>query len=198
MRHARPSAASRLLRRAPGSRLVPPALRRLPATVASAALALAVLALAVLAVGPHLLGYRTVAMLTGSMAPTVEAGDLLVLRPQPVERVRAGQLLTFTAPLPDAPVVTHRVVTVTRNASGTVVTTKGDANRAADPWHAALVGPTAWEGVAVVPHGGQAVGLLRTPVVRVLSVWVLPLWLCVGVLRRVWRRRPAGRAALPA
>jgi signal peptidase I len=169
-------------------------LRRVSAVAGGALLTVAVGALLVLGVGPHVLGYRAVTMLSGSMAPVADAGDLLLVRPQPVDEVRRGQLLTFAAPVPGAPVVTHRVVTVTRTADGTTVTTRGDANAHVDPWRATLRGATVWRAVRVVPHGGQVVTLLRSPAVRVVTVWLLPAWLCVCVLRRLWRRPPGAPA----
>ena len=34
-----------------------------------------------LAVGPHVFGYRTLTMLTGSMAPEIDPGDVVVVTP---------------------------------------------------------------------------------------------------------------------
>src|ERR671916_807519 len=42
--------------------------------------ATAVVAFAFLALGPHLFGYRTMTMLSGSMAPEIETGDIAVER----------------------------------------------------------------------------------------------------------------------
>ncbi len=145
-----------------------------------------------LAVGPHVLGYRTLTMRTSSMAPVVEPGDVVVVKGEPVSAVQAGQLLTFEAPVPGRPVYTHRVVTVERDGGTTVVTTKGDANTAPDPWTAALDGDVAWHVVAVVPALGWVLGALHHPLVHVLGVWLLPGAICVEVLLRLWRRpRPS-------
>lgn len=150
-----------------------------------------------LAVGPHLFGYRTVTMRSDSMAPSIEAGDVLVLRSQPVHAIRAGQLLTFNAPVPGRPVYTHRVVTAERSGGRTVVTTQGDSNPAPDPWKAQIEGRTAWRAVAVVPHLGWVLGALHHPVVHVVSVWLIPGALCLEVLLRLWRRPAARRLGRP-
>jgi signal peptidase I len=69
--------------------------------------------------------YHVVVVQGGSMQPTIEPGDLIVITPPPPQIV-AGMILTFEV---DGYVVTHRVVEVA--ADGTFVT-KGDANDARD------------------------------------------------------------------
>src|SRR3954452_14875481 len=104
-------------------------------------LVIAVAVFALLAVGPHLLGYRTMTMLTGSMTGTIDGSDVTVVTALPVEDVEPGMVITYHIPIDDHHVVTHRVVSATHNADGTVtVQTKGDANDAADPWQAVLQG----------------------------------------------------------
>jgi signal peptidase len=147
----------------------------------------AVAAFLALAVGPHVLGYRTVTMRTGSMRPVVDPGDVLVIRSESVTAVRPGQLLTFAAPVPGRPVLTHRVVRVDHQVEGVAVTTKGDANPGPDPWLARLDGGRAWHVVAVVPAVGWVISALHRPLVHVLSVWLVPAWLCAEVLVRLWR-----------
>lgn len=153
-----------------------------------ACLLVAALAFLGLAAGPHLLDYRTATMLTESMRPAIASGDVVVLRSQPVADVRPGQLLTFSAPVPGSPVLTHRVTSVSTTGGATTVTTRGDANDADDPWRAQLQGAEAWHGVAVVPYVGRALHWLRLPVVHVVSLWLVPGALCLSVLSRLWRR----------
>jgi signal peptidase I len=177
--------ATGVLRRAP--RTPTDRLRAVGHALGTSVVLIAVAALLALAVGPHVFGYRTVTMRTGSMRPVVGPGDVVVIRSEPVTAVRPGQLITFAAPVPGSPVLTHRVVTVDHQATGTVVTTKGDANPAPDPWLARLEGDTAWHVVAVVPAVGWAIAWLHRPLVRVLSVWLLPAWLCAEALIWLWR-----------
>src|SRR5947209_17075327 len=65
-----------------------------------------------LAVGPHLLGYRTMTMLTGSMAPQIDPGDVVVSTPVAVQELTAGMVISYHIPIDDHRVVTHRVVAV--------------------------------------------------------------------------------------
>lgn len=104
-------------------------------------LALAVVAALALAmvVVPHLAGWVPLTILSGSMEPTIPTGSQVVVEPVRGEAATAalalGDVVTVM-PYPDDPtLVTHRVVARAVAGDGTVVlTTRGDANGAADPW----------------------------------------------------------------
>lgn len=149
-----------------------------------------------LAIGPHVFGYRTVVMRTGSMEPSISPGDVLVIRPERVSSLRRGQILTFAAPVAGKPVFSHRVTAVRRTATDTVVTTKGDANATADPWRARIDDKQAWHVVGAVPGVGWLIAGLRRPLVHLVSVWLIPAALCADVLRHLWRR-PGARDEWP-
>ena len=78
-------------------------------------LALAVAVLATVALGPRLGLFQVETVLSGSMEPRFEPGDLLIVVPEPLSDVGAGQVLSFHAPTPDHRVETHRVVRVIKN-----------------------------------------------------------------------------------
>jgi signal peptidase I len=68
-------------------------------------------------------------VLTGSMAPRYPTGTLVAVTP--VRDVQVGEVIMFVPPQPwSIGPVLHRVVSV----DGTHVRTKGDANKAMDPW----------------------------------------------------------------
>src|SRR5688500_8046815 len=103
----------------------------------------AVVAFAGLAVGPHVLGYRTMTMLTASMSPAIDPGDVTIVTPLAVTDVTEGMVITYHIPIGEHQLVTHRVLAVEHAPDGSVtVQTKGDANEAADPWLATLEGDT--------------------------------------------------------
>src|SRR5215217_7334163 len=132
-------------------------------------LGLAVLAFLGLAVGPHVFGYRTMTMLTGSMSPGIDPGDVTVVTPIAISEVTEGMVITYHKPVEDHSLVTHRVVSVETSSEGAVqVQTKGDANTAVDPWIATLQGDTAYEVRAIVPELGHVIQALRAPVVSQL------------------------------
>ncbi|MCF6736752.1 signal peptidase I [Blastococcus sp. KM273129] len=148
----------------------------------------AVLAFAVLAVGPHLLGYRTMTMLTASMAPGIEPGDITIATPIALTELTEGMVITYHMPVGDRSLVTHRVVSVDRAEDGSVtVQTRGDANEAIDPWTAGLQGDSVYQVRAVIPEFGHLVQLLRTPVVSQVLLYGAPALLAGWLLLTIWR-----------
>jgi signal peptidase I len=79
---------------------------------------------------PAVFGWHAEVVLSGSMAPRIRPGDVVVVAPATVEDVRPGQVIWFTDPADPGRNLVHRYVS--RNADGTL-TTKGDANPTPDP-----------------------------------------------------------------
>jgi signal peptidase I len=154
-------------------------------------LALAVGILATVTLGPRLGLLQVETVLSGSMEPRFQPGDVLVVVPEPLRDVRAGQILSFHTPTPDHRVETHRVVRVIHPGPHPIIVTKGDANSAPDPWHARLRGTTVWRMVAVVPKAGSLIRTLREPWVHAVAVLLVPLLLAAAALRSIWRPAPA-------
>ncbi len=153
-----------------------------------AILGLAIVAFAVLAVGPHVFGYRTMTMLTSSMAPQIEPGDITIVTPITVSEVTEGMVISYHIPVADHSVVTHRVVSVESGPAGTVtVQTKGDANEAVDPWTAQLQGDTAYQVRAVIPEAGHLIQALRTPTIAPVLLYGAPTLLVGWLLLSIWR-----------
>jgi signal peptidase len=148
----------------------------------------AVVAFAGLAIGPHVLGYRTMTMLTGSMAPAIDPGDVVISTPLAVADVTEGMIISYHIPIDDHRVVTHRVTDVTHAPDGTVtVHTQGDANDTPDPWTAVLQGDTAYQVQAVIPELGHLLTALRTPWVSHALVYGAPALLAGWLLLTIWR-----------
>jgi signal peptidase len=147
--------------------------RRLLGLTANAALALCVLAFFLIALGPHLFGYRTATMLTGSMEPGIMPGDVVVTVPKPAADVKIGDVISYQIPVEDHRVETHRITKVVHHKDGTIsIQTKGDNNPGVDPWTATLAGDTVWEMTAVVPKLGSAIRMLRSPAVQHGVFWI--------------------------
>lgn len=189
----RPARSARSLRSAAAAgpsrpvRVLRAVLRRLPSVLSTASVVLAAVAFLLLAVGPHVLGYRTATMLTGSMAPGINPGDVVVSVPKPAAEVAVGDVISYHIPVQDHRVETHRVIEVTRDANGRLaVVTKGDANNGADPWVATLDGDTVWQTKAVVPHVGAWIRTLRAPLVQGGVFWGALGAFVLVALWRIW------------
>jgi signal peptidase len=160
--------------------------------LARTALAVAFLALLGLGLVPRTGWYRPVTVLSGSMAPSFSAGDMVVVTPEPLRDVRVGQIISYRIPVGDHHIQSHRVIKIVRAGANPVVRTKGDANAVADPWTAKLHGTTAWRVRAVLPKLGWVVFWFRSPLVHDLSVLLAPLLLALIGVAQIWRRTEAG------
>lgn len=165
--------------------------RRGAHVLATVAVAVALAAFLFLAVGPRIFGYQTSTMLTGSMAPLINPGDVVVTVPTPVDDISVGDVITYLIPVEDHRVETHRVTEVLRNQDGTTaVRTKGDANNGVDPWTATLRSNAVDKHVFTVPYLGQAIRVLREPVLLNTLMYGAPAVLVGGLLVSIWRREP--------
>ncbi|WP_347108893.1 signal peptidase I [Paenarthrobacter sp. S56] len=175
---------------------VPGAFRRIVGktfkVIGAGMLVLAALVFVFLAVGPRLLGYQTSTMLTGSMAPLINPGDVVVTVPTPVKDIKVGDIITYHIPVEDQRVETHRITQITTTADGgTAVQTKGDANNGIDPWVATLQGQTVDKQVATIPYVGNAIRTLREPMVLNILMYGAPAILVIGMLASIWSKDPA-------
>jgi signal peptidase len=141
---------------------------------------------AFLALLPHTGLYRPETVLSGSMKPYFSPGDLVIVTPEPAQDVRVGQVISYHIPVGDQHVQSHRVVQVVRRGEHPLIRTKGDANKARDPWTARLDGSTAWQVRLVVPKFGFVIVWLRDPLLRLLTVFVAPALFALVALRRIW------------
>jgi signal peptidase len=153
--------------------------------VAVAGLALAAAAVVLV---PKALGWDGMMVLTGSMEPALQAGGVAFVDPVPAERVRVGDVVTFTR-ANSRQQLTHRVISVVTESDGPHFRTKGDANEAADSWTVApgqVVGKVRYG----LPAFGGVTGMLVTHRPMVGGVMALAaIALVVDDVRRSRRRR---------
>ncbi len=163
-------------------------------SVGTISLAFAGVAMMLLVAGPVLGLYRTVTVLSGSMQPTFNAGDVIIVTPEPMRSLRVGQVISFHAPIGDHQIETHRIASILRPGPAPIVQTKGDANTSLDPWQAQLHGATLWRFRARLPLLGYPILWLRTPWAHRITVLLLPAMIALWLLGKVWLP-PLRRAA---
>jgi signal peptidase I len=160
-------------------------------TVGAATVTAAIAALAFMVVVFHI---EIRPVLTGSMVPTYGPGALLVTKPVPVTHLHKGMIVLFVPP-GERVEFAHRITSVSGGGSHPIITTKGDANRAPDPWRAQIDATTVPEVVATVPWLGRAMVGLRGPIQIVLIV-LGGLMVGVGGTRWILRSRPSMPSAV--
>lgn len=99
-----------------------------------------------------LLGIQPTTVISGSMRPTMDVGDVAIILDVPADSVQPGDIIQFWR---DEEMVIHRVVEVSDEGTGRLFVTQGDANREPD---AAPVYPSQVKGKVVlnIPKVGWA------------------------------------------
>jgi signal peptidase I len=184
--------ATTLALRARSRRTIGRAARRVLDVALRLAVVVALAVLVGLALLPRTGWYRVETVLSGSMQPTFAPGDLIVVTPEPAGAVGVGQVISYSIPVDDHHVETHRIARILQRGEHPVIRTKGDANNGLDPWTARLSDSTAWRLRATVPNLGWLIVWLRSPVFHFLTVFLAPLLLALVWLGRIWRKPGGG------
>lgn len=160
-----------------------------------AAVALIVGFVLLVGVGPLTGLYRTVTVLTGSMAPEMPAGSMAMVAPVRPVSLKVGDVVTYQAPIPGQPVVTHRIVEIDTSGDRPIIRTQGDANAAPDPWASQITSDTAFRRVAVVPYLGTVNRALRSGPMHLAFSYLAPLLLLLTLLGHIWSPSSIASAA---
>ncbi|MEN0012836.1 MAG: signal peptidase I [Solirubrobacteraceae bacterium] len=137
---------------------------------------------AVLAAGAA--GLRIRVEQTGSMAPALHRGDLVIVKQVPVDSVRLGDVIGVRTS--EGAVIVHRVKRLAGLQGAIQVTTQGDANPTSEQWtirhgeRVALVRGS-------VPSLGSAVDTVKGPYAAI-AVLLAGLLLAISTLRGIWSR----------
>ena len=128
---------------------------------------------------PSVGGYMPLIVLTDSMYPTNESGDLIICHTEDPENIVEGDIISFFDPAGNGTsIVTHRVLEVTSQDGELAFKTKGDGNNVEDQ----LLVP-AKNLVSVyqsrIPGAGNVAMFMQTTPGLIVCV-VLPLCLLVG------------------
>lgn len=131
---------------------------------------------------PKATGSRPLTVLTGSMQPVLDPGDVVVVRPADAESLQIGDVITFQAKSGNPELTTHRITSVLITNEGRQYVTRGDANGADDPVPVKpeQVRGTVWYSVPYV--GYVAVWASGTKVRTVVDLAALALILYGGYL----------------
>jgi signal peptidase len=150
-------------------------------------LSAAAVAFAVAYAALTVLGYKPVAVYSGSMKPSIPVGGLAVDRAIAARDVRVGDVITFSDPYVKGRLVTHRVIDILQTPHGLAYRTKGDANSARDPWTIRLSGQVGRVSFTV-PVAGYVLYYAHTREVRAALICLAALFVLFGMLRWIWRK----------
>lgn len=147
------------------------------------------LLLALTLVAPRLWGMDMLGVASGSMAPTIPVGSMVVVHPVEIETILPGEIITFQSPEMPGSVVTHRVVEVTVRGGERAFRTQGDAN---DDPDLELVPASKVRGRVLfdLPYLGHLSQFIRTTrgwfLIIMVPAAILILMELLNILRVIW------------
>lgn len=140
---------------------------------------------------PSVAGTLPLIVLTDSMYPVIESGDLIICHTAEPEEIEAGAIIAFFDPAGNgSSIVTHRVLEVTEQDGEVAWKTKGDNNNTEDR----LLVPAdklvaIYEGTRIAGAGNVALFMQTTP--GLIICVICPLLLLVGydmIRRRMYEK----------
>lgn len=135
---------------------------------------------------PNIGGTTPLIVLTDSMYPIIESGDLIICQGAEPEEIQVGDVIAFFDPAGNGTtIVTHRVIEVTEQNGELAWRTKGDNNNTADRLAVTADKLVAvYEGTRIPGFGNVALFMQSTP--GLIVCVVCPILLLVGydMLRR--------------
>jgi signal peptidase len=134
-----------------------------------------------------LLGLRTLVVQSGSMAPAIGTGDIVVSKVIRPSEASVGDVVTFRDPTRESELVTHRVVDKQDQGGAIAFVTKGDANGATEDWTIERSG-TMGKVVFRLPKAGYLVAWATLPAVRAALLIGAAGIFAVIALRWIWKR----------
>ena len=129
---------------------------------------------------PDVGGYLPLIVLTDSMYPVIESGDLIICHTEEPENIQVGDMIAFFDPAGNGTsIVTHRVTEVTEFKGELAWRTKGDNNNTEDMLLVTgdkLV--ALYEGTRIPGFGNVALFMQTTP--GLILCVVVPMLLLIG------------------
>lgn len=131
-------------------------------------------------------GGRLLNVQTGSMRPSIQPGDTVVVMPVALSRLQLGDIISYRVPSNQSLIVSHRVIA---HPNSNTLVTKGDANKKPDQLVARsqIIGRV----VAVAPGLGRAIKFASSPIGLIGLVYIPALAITLDQIKRVVRHRKA-------
>jgi signal peptidase len=138
-------------------------------------------------------GLQLLAVMSGSMEPTIAVGGIVGVKPVAASELQVGDVITFANQSSPDVLVTHRVVSLESRGGQTLLTTKGDANDTIDALTTAAT-RTVGRVEFTAPWLGFLMIWLASPLAKV-GILVISV---IGFALPSFKRAPAPAAAAPS
>ena len=135
---------------------------------------------------PNIAGTTPLIVLTDSMYPVIESGDMIICKGAEAEEIQVGDVIAFFDPAGNGTtIVTHRVIEVVEEDGQLAWRTKGDNNNTEDRLTVTADKLVAvYEGTRIPGFGNVALFMQTTPGLIVCVVCPIVLLVGYDVIRR--------------
>ncbi len=116
--------------------------------------------LLILSQSPFNKNYRIFIVKSGSMAPTIKTGSLIIVKHQ--NEYHKGEIITFGKISKNSTPTTHRIVEIKKYPNKITYITKGDANKTAD-WREVTKNEVIGKVILTIPYLGFLLAAVKKP-----------------------------------
>ncbi len=124
-----------------------------------------------------ILGYKAYIVDTNSMEPTINVGDIVIVKKVKEDKLKQGDVITFTE---EGEVITHRITKVETEEIGTQYVTKGDNNNTEDTFkirYNDIIG----EEILTIPRLGKTVQILDSKIIILIIILIILIFILVKI-----------------
>jgi signal peptidase I len=129
------------------------------------------------------LGIGFTPVLSPSMSPAFETGEIVITRPESKTSLGVGDVTVLPLPNKSGDRYLHRIVEVQRKNGQVLVRTKGDSNTSPDPWTLQIDSQNVPVAIAAIPHLGSISSIFQKPNVRLLLGLTIAVLSILGIFR---------------
>ncbi|MBR0426979.1 MAG: signal peptidase I [Clostridia bacterium] len=132
---------------------------------------------------PNFFGYKTFSIVSGSMEPTININDIVIVKKADRKEIQKDDIITFTA---QNEIITHRIINIKNEDGILIYTTKGDSNEVTDIEN---VEYNQIEGryVTKIPKIGKLFSILKNK--SVFSLILILLIICYIIQKKSLQRK---------
>ena len=127
-----------------------------------------------------ILGYKAYIVNTNSMEPTIEVGDIVIIKKVKAEKLNQGDVITFTR---EGEVITHRITKIETEEKSTQYVTKGDNNNTEDTLkikYEDIIGKE----ILTIPQLGKAMQLLDSKIILLIIILIILICAFVKIQKK--------------
>lgn len=127
-------------------------------------------------------------VVSGSMVPTLNVGDLIIIKGTPAEQISLGTIIVFHSPADYDTLIVHRVIDKMEYKDDLVFKTKGDFNYYEDNW---LVPSTYIIGsyIGRIPYVGIVIMKLKEPLGMSFIIFLLLLMIFLEIFEEKKKKK---------